>query len=140
MPFKQTFILLFFALSSCKQKADFIISNENENKKSVDFIVTLGQDTIFNDTLRWTDVRPDLSNYFKKSFSKGKYVITIKGDSGKINIIQPIDLSEDSWIFVTYVGLKGIRQITNNSDKYKNNNDDYDTVIVHATREEPTFY
>jgi hypothetical protein len=104
-------------MTACKQKVDFIISNED--KTPHDLQVVFGGDTIFKGLSRYTDVRPDLSNYISKSFPKGKYVIDVLADSGKIHLTKPIDLSKDCWVFIKH---------------------SLDSVTIHSTREEPVFY
>ena len=82
--------------------AQFFIINESQDKKAVDINVTLGGQTVFSDTIKYINVRPDLQYTPNKTLSKGKYMITITADSGKVQVRQPIMLDGDRFIFVTY--------------------------------------
>ena len=68
----------------------------------MDVSVTLGGQTVFNDTIKYTNIRPDLRYTPDQTLSKGKYMITVTADNGKVQVRQPIMLDGDRFIFVTY--------------------------------------
>jgi len=102
-PFLLTIILL--TVSGCRlfqPTAYFFIVNESQDKKTVDINVTIGGETVFNNVVKYTNVRPDLQYTPDLTLTKGKYIITIIADSGKVQVTQPIMLDGDRYIFVTY--------------------------------------
>lgn len=68
----------------------------------MDINIRLGGQTVFSDTIKYTNVRPDLQYTPSKTLSKGKYTIFVTADSGKVHVQQPIMLDGDRFIFVTY--------------------------------------
>ena len=112
-----TFLLTIFLVTQtgCRwfqPTAQFFIVNESSDKQAVDFKVVLGGQNIFDDTLRYNNVRPDLRYTPNKTLPKGKYMITVTGDSGKIQVRQPIMLDGNRFIFVTYHYKKPIDSTT----------------------------
>ena len=102
-----TFILALtlVTVDSCRlfqPTAYFFIINESQDRKAVDISVTLGRQTVFNDTIKYTNIRPDLQYTPDRTLSKGKYIITVTADNGKVQVRQPIMLDGDRFIFVTY--------------------------------------
>ena len=97
--------LLLVTATSCRlfqPTAQFFIINESQDRKAVDISITLGGQTIFNDTIKYINVRPDLQYTPSKTLTKGKYTIFVTADNGKIQAQQPIMLDGDRFIFVTY--------------------------------------
>jgi len=89
------FLLTSFlvTLTSChffQPTAHFFIVNESQDKKAVDINIQLGGQTVFNDTVKYTNVRPDLQYTPSKTLTKGKYTIFVTADSGKVQVQQPI--------------------------------------------------
>ena len=82
--------------------AYFFISNESKDKRVVDIRVSIADKSVFNDSIRYTDIRPDLQYTPYVTLPKGKYTIRVSADNGKATAEQPIDLGNDRWIFVTY--------------------------------------
>ena len=102
-----TFLLAVTLLTadSCQllqPTAHFFIINESQDRKAVDISVTLGGQTVFNDTIKYTNVRPDLQYTPDQTLSKGKYIIIVIADNGKVQVRQPIMLDGDRFIFITY--------------------------------------
>jgi hypothetical protein len=94
--------ILILILVSCGPKGHFLISNINESKKSVDIKILFGDEEVFNDTVKWNNVRPDMRYTFDKSIAKGKRTITVIADSGKLKITKPIMMDSDRWIFIQF--------------------------------------
>jgi hypothetical protein len=82
--------------------AYFIISNGSDDKKVVDMKVSIGTKDVFNDTIKFTNIQPDLQYTPYLTLPKGQYIIQIMADSGKVTVAQPINLRHDRWIFVSY--------------------------------------
>jgi hypothetical protein len=97
-------VLLISLLSGCQMfepKAYFLISNES--RESIDLKVSIAEKVIYNDTVRNTDVRPAfIKNSPSISLPKGKYTITASSTRSAVSNKQPINLSGDRWIFITY--------------------------------------
>jgi hypothetical protein len=138
MTLKPTILLLAIGLTSCRNNVDIIISNVIYNADPVDFQVVLGTDTVFNDKIKSTDIRPDLTNYVSTSLPKGKYSLKVLADSGRILIIRPVDISTDTWIFIEYAGSKAVKESQSRPDN-RNYPAGFDTILIHMTREKPTF-
>ncbi|WP_121357795.1 hypothetical protein [Flavisolibacter nicotianae] len=105
-------LLLFTPLlTSCKwfqPTAYFFISNTSRDSKPVDIRVTLAGKTVFNDTIKYSGVVPDLAYTSHISLPKGKYIIKAISDSGKVIAEQPIDLGNNRWVFIQYSVTKPI--------------------------------
>lgn len=100
--FYLSIILLF---SSCKwfqPTIYFFISNTSKDKKAVDIKVSIAGKSVLSDTIRYTEIRPDLSNTPYFSLPKGKFVIHVSADNGQAIAEQSIDLENDRWVFVLY--------------------------------------
>ena len=82
--------------------AQFFIINESQDRKAVDINIKLGGQTVFSDTIKYSNVRPDLQYTPSKTLTKGKYTIFVTADNGKVQVQQPIMLDGDRFIFVTY--------------------------------------
>ena len=95
-------IALFFSCRLFRPTAYFFISNGSKDKSSVDIQIKIGGQTVFNDSIHYTDVRPDLQYTPSATLTKGKYTIFITVDGGKISLTQPIMLDSDRWIFISY--------------------------------------
>ena len=68
----------------------------------MDINIKLGGQPVFSDTIKHSNVRPDLQYTPSKTLTKGKYTIFVTADNGKVQIQQPIMLDGDRFIFVTY--------------------------------------
>jgi hypothetical protein len=106
-------ILLLFihSLTGCKwfqPTTYFFISNTCRDDKPVNIKVTIAGETVFNDTIRYTNIRPDLTYAPYISLPKGKYTIKVAADNGKATAEQPIDLGNDRWVFISYSFAKPI--------------------------------
>ena len=102
---------LIFCLASCQwfqPTAYFFISNGSVDNKSVDIKVTIDGKTVFNDTIKYTNIQPDLQYTPYISLSKGMCIIKVVADSGRVIAEQPISLGNDRWIFVSYSHTKPI--------------------------------
>ncbi|MCF8254026.1 MAG: hypothetical protein K9I36_06810 [Bacteroidia bacterium] len=91
--------------SGCKlfhPTAYFFISNCSEDKTPVDVQIKIGGQTIFDDSIKYTNVRPDLQYTPSITLTKGKYIIFVTAENGKTNLTKPIMLDGDSWIFIYY--------------------------------------
>ena len=95
-------ISLFFSCRLFQPTAYFFITNESTDKPSVDFKVSIGGKSVFDDTIRYNNLKPDLQYTPSKTLTKGKYTLFISSDNGKTNLTQPIILDSDCWIFITY--------------------------------------
>jgi hypothetical protein len=99
------FLLTILLLPGCKwfqPTAYFFISNTSEGKKAVDIKVTIGAKEVFDDTIKYTNIQPDLQYTRYVTLSKGKYNIRVTADSGRVSVEQPIDSGADRWVFVSY--------------------------------------
>ena len=99
------FIFLTFILTGCtwfQPTAYFFISNTSRDTKAVDMNVSIAGKIVLNDTVRYTEVRPDLSNTPYISLPKGKYIIRVTADKGQTLAEQSIDLGKNRWIFISY--------------------------------------
>jgi len=65
-------------------------------------IIKYAGDTVFQDTIRWNNVRPDLSHVFEVSAVKGNAEMQIFADGGLISRSDPIDGNDDQWIIITF--------------------------------------
>lgn len=104
---KVIFLLLLTlpTVTSCRlfqPTAYFFISNQSQDRKAVDIEVKLAGQTVYGDTIKWTDKRPDLQYTPYHSVSNGKYTIIVTADSGRVKVTQPIMLDTDKFIFITY--------------------------------------
>ncbi len=82
--------------------AYFFISNRSEDKTPVDIQIKIGEQSVFNGSIKYTNVRPDLQYTPSVTLTKGKYMIFVTADSGKASLMQPIMLDGDRWIFSSY--------------------------------------
>ena len=97
--------LVIMKATSCQffhPTVHFFIINKSEDRKAIDINIKLGGQSVFNDTIKFTNIRPDLQYTARKSFKKGRYTILVTADNGKVQIKQPIMLDSDKFIFVTY--------------------------------------
>ncbi len=103
---KQLLIILsatFFAGCRLFQPTAYLfITTSSEDKTPVDIHVKIGGETIFNDTISYTPVIPDLRNTPYVTLPKGKNVIIVTADSGKVSDTRPFMLDTDRWIFINY--------------------------------------
>jgi hypothetical protein len=99
------FAFCFAIITSCKyfQPTAYIyISNQSRDKKAVDISISLDNENVFSDTIKWTNVAPDLQYSVARIKPKGKYILKVVADSGKLKEAQEINLDKDKWVFVTY--------------------------------------
>lgn len=96
------FVTLFCGCRLFQPTAYFFISNGSEDKTPVDIKIKIGGQTVFDDSIKYTNVRPDLQYTPSITLTKGKYTIFVTADSGKTNLTQPIMLDGDRWIFISY--------------------------------------
>jgi len=68
----------------------------------VDIQVSISKNSVLNDTIRYTDIRPDLTNTPYISLPKGNYIIYAIADSGQAVVKEAISLTNDRWIFISY--------------------------------------
>lgn len=104
-PRKLKLLLILPLLTGCswfQPTAYFFISNTSEDKKVVDIKVSIGSKDVFNNTIKYTNIQPDLQYTPYVTLPKGKYIIRVTADSGKVAVEQPVDLGNDRWIFVSY--------------------------------------
>ena len=97
--------LVLVTAASCRffqPTAQFFIVNESQDRKAVDITIKLGGQNVFSDTIKYSEVRPDLKYTPSKTLTKGKYTVFITADNGKVQIQQPLMLDGDRFIFVTY--------------------------------------
>ena len=102
---RNSIILVLFLLAGCnwfQRTAYFFISNTSEDRKAVDIQVSIGDKTVYNDRIKYTDIAPDLQYTPYVTLPKGKYMMRVTADSGKVSIEHPVDLGTDRWIFVSY--------------------------------------
>ena len=96
---------MFLTHISCsffQPTARFFIINESYDKKNVDIKVILGKQIVFEDTIKYINIRPDRQYMTNNRQKAGKYTITVTADNGKVQVQQPIILEGDRFIFVTY--------------------------------------
>lgn len=104
-PRKLKLLLILPLLTGCswfQPTAYFFISNTSDDKKRVDIKVSIGTKDVFDDTIKYTNIQPDLQYTPYLTLQKGKYVIRVTADSGKVVVEQPINLGNDRWIFISY--------------------------------------
>ncbi len=95
-------VLLAIFYRQLHPTAHFFISNNSEDRRMVDMILTMGGEKVFGDTIKYTSIRPDLSYTPELTLPKGKYLITITADSGKLQVKQRVMLDGDRYIFISY--------------------------------------
>lgn len=95
-------VTLCFGCRLFQPTAYFFISNGSKDKTPVDIKIKIGGQTVFDDSIKYTNVRPDLQYTPSITLTKGKYTIFITADSGKTSLTQPIMLDGDRWIFISY--------------------------------------
>lgn len=101
-------ILYLFLVTLCfgcrlfQPTAYFFISNGSEDKTPVDIQISIGRQTVFDDSIKYTNVRPDLQYTPSITLTKGKYTIFVTADSGRTSLTQPIMLDGDRWVFISY--------------------------------------
>jgi hypothetical protein len=83
-------------------KAQFYLINTSKDKPRVDIKVYLAGDTVFADTIKYSNVAPDLQYMPSITASKGKHLIIIEADRDSLLLKQPLILDKDKWIFITY--------------------------------------
>jgi hypothetical protein len=106
LPGKQLIVLLLaiFFLYGCKPAPDpslhFYIGNFSRIQKKVDIQVAVGGEPLFDSAVKF------LANPYQyraeKKLPRGNYTINVKGDSGKITMIQPLTIKDELWIFISY--------------------------------------
>jgi len=96
------FLTLCFGCRLFQPTAYFFISNGSEDKTPVDLQVKIGVQTVFYDSIKYTNVRPDLQYTPSITLTKGKYTIFVTADSGRTSLTQTIMLDGDRWIFISY--------------------------------------
>ncbi|MFT3934090.1 MAG: hypothetical protein QM726_10780 [Chitinophagaceae bacterium] len=102
-------LLLFsFLLTLCigcrlfQPTAYFFISNVSKDKGPVDIQLSIDGKTVFADSIRYSNIRPDLQYTPLIVLPKGKYTIVVTADSGRAKLEQSISLEGNRWIFITY--------------------------------------
>ena len=93
---------LFFGCRLFQPTAYFFSSNGSKDKIPVGMQIKIGGQSVFNDSIYYTNARPDLQYTPSITLAKGKYTIFITADSGKASLTQPIMLDGHHWIFVSY--------------------------------------
>ncbi|WP_132055696.1 hypothetical protein [Pseudocnuella soli] len=105
LPRQLKLLIILPLLAGCswfQPTAYFFISNTSEDKKVVDIKVSIGTKGVFDDTIKYTNIQPDLKYTPYVRLPKGKYVIRVTADSDKVSVEQPINVGNDRWIFVSY--------------------------------------
>lgn len=105
LPRQLKLLFILTLLTACnwfQPTAHFFISNNSDHKKDVDINVSIGTKDVFSDTIKYTNIRPDLQYTPYVTLPKGKYMIRVTADNGKVAVEQPINLGNDRWIFVSY--------------------------------------
>ena len=77
-------VFLFVGCNLIQPTAYFFITNSSEDQKSVDIAVSIAGETVFNDTINFTNVAPDLQYTPQKTLPKGKYTISIVANKRKL--------------------------------------------------------
>ena len=106
-PFLYLLIAPLLTCSSChmfRTKLHFTIINNSRAKRAVDMIIKYAGDTVFQDTIRWNNVHPDLSHVFEVPAVKGNAEMQIIADGGLISRSDRIDGTDDQWIVITFDG------------------------------------
>lgn len=95
-------VTLGFGCRAFQPTAFFFISNGSEDKTPVDIQIRIGGQTVFDDSIKYTNVAPDLQYTPCINLAKGKYTISVTADSGKTSLTEPIMLDGDRWIFISF--------------------------------------
>ena len=95
-------VTLSFGCKLFQPTAYFFVSNISKDKSPVDIQIKIGGQNIFDDSIKYTNIRPDLQYTPSITLTKGKYTIFVTADCGKTSLTQPIMLDGDRWIFITY--------------------------------------
>ena len=95
-------LTLFFGCRFSQPTAYFFVSNVSKDKSPVDIQIKIGGENVFGDSIKYTNIRPDLQYTPSITLTKGKYTIFVTADSGKTSLTQPIMLAGDRWIFISY--------------------------------------
>ncbi|TMM50982.1 hypothetical protein FEE95_22040 [Maribacter algarum] len=98
-----TFILLI-SLFGCESKIDgfFFITNTSQDQSEVPLRLIVDNDTIFDQKVKWTNIRPDLQYVEEKKLTKGKHKIIFEVTNTGLKRIENMEFDKDKWIFVSY--------------------------------------
>jgi hypothetical protein len=98
-------ILLAFWLSGCmwfQPSAVFLISNGSEEDSSVDLKIEVANVEVFDSVITYTRIVPSYE-YASINLPKGKYILRVTADDGKARVEDSLDVSDDRWVFITYM-------------------------------------
>lgn len=107
-PIRMWVLCLLLAGCQSNPTAYFFISNTSRDRTTVDITVSLGDKTVFRDTIRRSSVQPDLQYTPSVSLPKGDYIIAVSADSGRAQTRDTLHLQGDQWIFITYTYEKPV--------------------------------
>jgi hypothetical protein len=96
------FVTLGFGCRLFQPTAYFFISNGSEDKTPVDIQIRIGGQIVFDDSIKYTNVAPDLQYTPCITLPKGKYTVSLNADSGRTSLTESIMLDGDRWIFISF--------------------------------------
>ncbi len=98
-----TFIL-FISLFACESKVDgiFYISNGSQDQTEIPLLLIVDNDTIFDQSAKYTNIAPDLQYIENKKLTKGKYKIVFEVGNSDLKRTEYVEFEKDKWIFLSY--------------------------------------
>ncbi len=93
-------ILIF----SCKTNYEgtFYITNSSRDQAEVPLRLIIDNDTIFDKTVKYSNIRPDLQHIEKVKLKEGQHQIIFEVASINLKRIENIKLDKHKWFFLSY--------------------------------------
>ncbi len=98
-----TFIL-FISLFGCESKVDgiFYISNGSQDQTEIPLRLIVDNDTLFDQSAKYTNIAPDLQYIENKKLTKGKHKIVFEVGNSDLKRTEYLEFEKDKWIFLSY--------------------------------------
>lgn len=98
-----TFIL-FISLFGCESKVDgiFYISNGSQDQTEIPLRLIVDNDTIFDQSAKYTNIAPDLQYIENKKLTKGKHKFVFEVGNSDLKRTENVEFDKDKWIFLSY--------------------------------------
>jgi hypothetical protein len=98
-----TFIL-FISLFGCESKVDgiFYISNGSQDQTEIPLRLIVDNDTLFDQSAKYTNIAPDLQYIENKKLTKGKHKIVFEVGNSDLKRTEYLEFEKGKWIFLSY--------------------------------------
>jgi len=106
-------ILGFMAFCSCKHfksNVYFFASNLSSDKKDIHVSIGLAGDQVLDKIVRWTEHGSGIDFINSVKMFRGKYVIRVTADSGRVKLQKLISIKKDQYLFITYSSVKPVEE------------------------------